>query len=513
MKKFLIGIISSLIMVYLSVSMVTATEIVIATPEEIEGTDIQQVEWENIVHQLLSSYPFRFNKDMSTMVPDVVSDWKLSKDGKKIRFTLDKGMKFSNGKPLTPAAFIASYDRYLKISPYASDLDNLEKMTIEGDDVVMHWKEPPVTAFASVGSSYGAIVDAEAANSVSAEAFNRNVVSYGPMMVDEWVQGSHISLKRNPYYRTHFPDVKNKGPLKIDKVTVRFIPDSFTRVTEILSGSVDVIYDVPVENVDELKADPNIVLHSQLQQGCALYYLNPEAPGLTDVRVRRALQRAINRDELMILLGNHAQPRYGILSPAMVGYHKGAEDGFKKKYGFDLEEARKLLDEAGWKDTDGDGIREKDGKDLQLTAMVALDNPISKKTAPIIQAQLKKLGVDLQLREYENKYIKKSVKDKKFDLATRYYVWIDGDMLSWLFHTMSGYYSFPELDAIIDKGRYVTDPQKRAEIYAEAQEAVLDMGLTIPLVSSIEYRAVRKNIKGFFFMPDGSAVLNDVIKE
>ena len=379
--------------------------------------------------------------------------------------------------------------------------------------MVMHWKAPPIPAMASITSTYGGMIDVKAAAKVSAQEFNRKVIGYGPMMIEEWVQGSHVSLLRNPNFKCTYPDAKNKGAIKVDKVTVRFIPDDFTRVTEVQSGNVDIIFRVPLENVEELKKDENIVLHKYLQAGCVMFYVNPEAPNLSDVRVRRALQKGVNREELVAVLAGHAEVRHGIMSASMAGYSQAYEDKFAKKYGYDFKAAGTLLDEAGWKDTDGDGIRDKDGKPLTITAMIGTDYPSSKKTAPVVQAQYKKLGIDLKLREFEGKYIKQAVRDKKFDLGARRYQWPDGDMLTYLFHTDSKNYSYPEIDKLVNQGRYELDPAKRAEVYGQAQEMVLEMGLAVPLVTNVNYVAVRKSIKGFYLQADGQPFFTDLEKK
>ncbi|MGB5987428.1 MAG: ABC transporter substrate-binding protein, partial [Desulfobacterales bacterium] len=325
--------------------------------------------------------------------------------------------------------------------------------------------------------------------------------------------GSHVALVRDPNFKSTYPDAQNKGASHLDKITVRFIPDDFTRVTEIQSGNVDVAWQVPVENVEELKNDENITLHEYLQAGCVMFYVNPEAPNLTDGRVRRALQKGVNREELVTVLSNNATVRHGIMSPSMAGFSQAYEDEFAKLYGYDLEAAGALLDEAGWKDTDGDGIRDKDGEKLTLTAMIGTDYPASKKTAPVIQAQYKKLGVDLKLREFEGKYIKQAVRDKKFDLGARRYVWADGDMLTYLFHTDSENYSFPDIDELINQGRYELDPAKRAEFYGQAQALIMEKGLAIPLVTKINYVAVRNNVEGFSLAVDGTPYVTDLNKK
>jgi len=513
MRRVLIGCLILLVCTWVMAPLTQAGEIVIATPEEVEGTDIQQIGWSGIVHQLLTVPLIRFNQDMSKLLPFIVSDYSLSEDGKTMRFTIPEGLTFSSGNPVDAQAVKASFERYLKVSPYASDLKALKKMTVEGNVLVMHWEKPPVPALVSLASAYGGLVDVKAAGKVSAEAFNRKVAGYGPMVVDKWVQGSHITMKRNPQFKCTFPDAKNKGAIAVDKITVRFIPDEFTRVAEIQSGAVDAIWQVPLENLDELKADANVVLHTFLQPGCVMFYVNPEAPNLTDVKVRRALQKGVNRQELVTVLANNATVRHGIMSPSMAGFSQKYEDQFAKEYGYDFKAASALLDEAGWKDTDGDGIRDKDGNKLTITAMIGNDYPSSKKTAPVLQAHYKKLGVDLKLREFEGKYIKQAVRDKKFDLGARRYEWADGDMLTYLFHTSSKNYSFPDIDKLIDDARYELDPAKRAEIYGQAQALIMEKGLAVPLVTNINYVAVRKEIKGFSLALDGQPYVTDLDKK
>jgi len=513
MRNILIGLLAVMVCTWAIVPAIPAAELVFATPEEIEGTDIQQIEWENVVHMLVSVPMIRFNPDMSQALPFMVSDYALSDDGKTMRLTIPEGLTFSSGNPLTAEAVKASFDRYLKISPYATDLEALDHMTVEGNVLVMHWKAPPIPALVSLASAYGGLIDAKAAAQASAEAFNRKVVAYGPMMVDEWVQGSHIVLKRNPNFKSTYPLAKNKGASAIDKIIVRFIPDDFTRVTEIQSGNVDAIWRVPLENVEELKADDNLALHSYLQAGCVMFYVNPEAPNLTDARVRRALQKGVNRAELVAVLANNATVRHGIMSPSMAGFSQKYEDQFAKEYSYDLAAAGALLDEAGWKDTDGDGIRDKDGQKLTLTAMIGTDYPSSKKTGPVVQAHYKKLGIDLKLREFEGKYIKQAVRDKKFDLGARRYQWADGDMLTYLFHTDSNNYSYPDIDELVNKGRYELDPVKRAEIYGQAQALILEKGLAVPLVTNVNYVAVRKDVGGFALAVDGMPYVTDYNKK
>ncbi|MDR1966578.1 MAG: ABC transporter substrate-binding protein [Synergistaceae bacterium] len=497
---------------FMACSPASGAELVIATPDEIQGTDVQQVTWDHAVHQLLFEPLFHLAPDLKSFVPGVASEWKMSPDNREIRFTIPQGRKFSSGEPLTATAFKASFERYLEISPYADDYAALNEIKVEGDDIIFSFKASSAPAMLSLSSVYGGAVDAKDAASKGPEQAKSDIESYGPMKVDEWVQGSHIRLVPNENYATFNTLVQNKAPVKMDAITVRFVPDNFTRVQELQAGDVDMIYNVPGERVEALKKDPNIELASSLQSGCSFLNLNPDVPGLSDIAVRQAILRSINKAELVASLSGVAEERYGMLSPSMIGFSREYEDEASKLFSFDPNEAAKLLDEAGY--TPGsDGIREKDGVRLDFTFMVAFDIPSAKKMAPVIQAQLKKIGISANIREFERQYVNQACRDKKYDIATRSYVWGDADMLTYLFHTESQYYSYPDIDALIEAGRESPDPAERAKAYAVAQRAVMEKAIAVPLVSDIDYTAYRKSVKGLILTPLKMIFVNDVSKD
>jgi peptide/nickel transport system substrate-binding protein len=436
----------------------------------------------------------------------------MSADNRELRFTVPQGRKFSSGAPLTAKAFKDSFDRYLKVSVYADDYAALDKIGVEGDDIIFTFKSSPAPAMLSLSSVYGGAVDVADAESKGQENAKSDIESYGPMKVDEWVQGSHIRLVPNENYLTYNALVQNKGPVKIDAITVRFVPDNFTRTQELQAGDVDMIYNVPGERVEALKKDPNIELSSFLQSGCSLLNLNPESPALSDIAVRRAILRAINKTELVAALAGAAEERYGLLSPSMIGFSREYEDEAAETFSFDADEAIKILDEAGYK-PGADGIREKDGVRLDFTFMVAFDIPSVKKMAPVIQAQLKKIGINTNIREFERQYVNQACIDKKYDIATRSYVWGDADMLTYLFHTESRYYSYPDIDTLIEAGRENPDPSERAKAYAVAERAIMDKAIAVPLVSDIDYTAYRKSVKGLILTPLKMIFVNDISKE
>jgi peptide/nickel transport system substrate-binding protein len=489
----------------------SATDIVIATAEEMQGVDSQQVNWVYVPHELLYETLFHLDPKTNAFLPALASAWEQT-DNNELIFTIPSGERtLSNGKPLTPELIKASFERYMKISPYSDDFAAVESIRVEGDKLIFVCNSPPPPAMVSMATPFSGVIDAEEAESKGDEAVKSDIPTFGPFKVDEWVQGSHVRMVPNENFSTYNPMVSNKGPVKVDSVTVRFIPDDFTRISELQAGEVDIVYGVPSERVEALKKDANLDFYTKMQEGADMLYLQPSAKGLTDPKVRTAIMRAINRKELVAALSGAAEERYGILAPTMIGFSADFEEEAAKNYFYDPEESARLLDEAGYVQGSG-GIRAKGDEKLDFTFLVPFDVPSLRKMAPVIQSQLKAVGINLNIREFEDQYVKQTAIDRKNEISMRQYIWPDGDMLTWLAHTDSGYFNYTDIDQLIEEGRKNSDPAVRAKAYEPAQRAIMEQGLIIPLVSNTEYRAFRKELKNLVFTPL-YLFLNDAVRD
>lgn len=490
-----------------------ASELVIGVSAEIEGTDVQQVFWEDVVHELLYDRLVYFNLTNDALVPAMATGYEIADNDKDITFFFDDTYTFTNGDPLTLEAMKASIERYQAVSPYAGDIAPVQEVVVQDDgSLLLVCSDPAPFMWPTLASVYGGMVNAAYAEEVGAETFNREAVAYGLTSVDEWVQGSHILLKTNPDYTTNNPLVTNKGPLSVDRVRVRFISDDFTRLSELESGNVDIVYDLPPESIEQVRSNPDIEVIEYLDPGVQYLYVNTEADGLSDFAVRLAMTKAIDREAMATFLSDTVQPINGIISPAMIGFSSEAEDEFAELYGYDPEEAMSILDEAGWVDSNGDGVRDKDGEELSFTLLAALDFGTLKRAAPVFQQQMAAIGVAIEIREFEEKYVKQAVADKDFDLATMVYTWIDPDVISYLFHSEMGYgYADPEVDALLDEARYIVDPAERTEAYADFQRALLDDVPIFPLFVPRKYIGHREAVDGLHVSASGGVIYNDVV--
>jgi len=480
-KNFLILMVCLVIIISINLSVGASNKVLtIALDEEIEGTDAHQVYWYDAVHSLIFESLLRFDLEVENIVPALASSLEITNEGKDLIFKIPKGLTFTNGDPLTVEDVKKSIDRYKEVSPYSEDYASVQEVIVQGDDtIIFKCSEPPAYMWPAICSVASGIVNTKVIEKVGDEAYNRNAIAYGPAIIEEWVQGSHVTLKKNPNYSTYTPYFENKGPLNFDEILIRFIPDAFTRFSEFLAGNIDIIWNIPQENIGEIENDENYQIFEGLQAGVCWIMVNHRNEPLSDLKVRRAIALAVDREEIKM-----------------------------------IEEAKKLLTEAGWEDKNGDGILEKGDKPLTVWLAVPLDRAPIKSSAPVIQAQLKKIGIDLKLREYETSYVKQLVRDHDYDMALRSYDWLDPSDLSYKFHTNSGIYSDPVLDGLLDEGMYIMDSKKRAEKYTEAQKQIFSEAVAIPLFIEVVYHGVQKDIKDVKFEKTGANIyLNDAYRE
>ena len=488
----------------------SAGTLTIGIADEPEGLDIQQIGWENYVHWLLYDPIVVYSDDLTEVKPCAAEKFEVSDDGKTYTITLSKDAKFSNGDTLDANAYKASLDRYIKTSEYGTDYDDVESFEVVDDQtLVMHLKQAAPYLMTPLSTTYSAPVDTKVADDMEKDEFNRKPVANGPYVVDSWEQGSQVTFKRNENFATSNPFVENKGPWAFDTIVVRFIPDEFTRVSEVESGNVDIVFDVPASSVSELKSNDDIELYDYAQSGVSYLHLNTDSGVLADAKVREALAYAIDRDEVVKALDDMVTPAYGFISEAQACYSADEEAALAKKLAYDPDKAKSLLEGAGWK-ANSDGIMEKNGTKLSFELLVPGDRTSIKNAAPVIQKQLKAVGFDAKITEQDASYIKSKVKDDDYAAACRSYVWLDPDILYSSFTPASGYsWEDKQVTELLEKGRQTSDDTERAKVYVEFQERMVTLFKALPLFADKYVIAGKKTVENVRVSKDGRMSLHD----
>ncbi|MEZ4713378.1 MAG: ABC transporter substrate-binding protein [Caldilineaceae bacterium] len=455
----------------------------------------------------------RLDPATGDLIPDLAESWSFSEDNLTLTITLPEGALYSNGDPLDAKAVAAALLRNKEVSPYASDFEGLaDVQAVDVSTVELSFFEPPAAFLTVLNSSFGGPWNAAAAETMGNEAFATAPVASGPLMIQEFTPGAELLLVRNPNYQTSLPLVENKGPLHLEEVLVRVIPEELTLVGELETGAIDVVADVPASAIERLQANPEINVMEARQPGSFGLVMNLERPIFADLRVRQAIAKAVDRESLVKVISG-ATPAYTFVTPGMIAYDAEVDSYAQELHAHDVAAAQALLADAGWADSDGDGIVEKDGEPLAFEFLIPTDATEQAQAAQVLQSQLQAVGIDLQINQQEINATWETKSAGDFDMGIENYGWADPDILSVVlgapFWNHANFDNPTVLDAMTT-ARYIMDPTERTAAYADIQRQLLDEVIEIPLWQGTYYVAARTNVEGLVFPGSFQLFLNDV---
>jgi len=306
---------------------------------------------------------------------------------------------------------------------------------------------------------------------------DRSPIGTGPFKFVSWERSGQFVLRRNENYWGQSP--------KIEEVIYKTIQEDGARIAALESGQADIISNIPPHEVERLKANPR--LRVQPVQGLRPIFLvlSPAYKPLDNVKVRRAITHAIDRERIIkhILEGN-AYPLSGLLSPQVFGYDPGA-----KAFSYDPQKAKQLLNEAGFTN----------GFEIEYYSPTGR-YPKDREVALVIVEQLSKVGIKAILKTPEWSIFNTEYKNGKYPMyLTGRGSLIDADTL---FHQyfrtgttkrVLGY-SNPKLDEVLDLEQQTFDVKKREKLLNEAHRIILEDAPAIPLWNSMDVYAHRADI-------------------
>lgn len=446
-------------------------ELVIVSVREPDTIDSQNTTWIDDANTHLYETLFRFDEE-GDLVQGLIEEYDVSDDSKTITFTIKEGSKFHSGNLITAEDVINSLQRTLEISPVAANLGPINQMeAIDDLTFEIQWDEPFAPFLANSTTAYLGVLDTSVLDD-DQMGFEDNPIASGPLKHVETKRGESIVYEPFADY-----DWGEEGAPDLDKVTFRFIPDDETRMLEFKKGSVNVMPNVPPQYLEELEADPDVGIEKVLGNGNTYLGFNVKRPIFEDVRVRQAIALGIDRDPIVEqALQGLAQPIYGPLPPTIFGYSEKVEDMAKDMYSRDVEKAKELLAEAGWSETNKDGIAMKDGEPFSVELWM-VEEPVMQRIAQIIQNQLAEIGVDVQLAVQEDAAIRAQTPEGAHDMVLWQYGWYDADILYSLFgegQSSRMHWEPKELNEMLLKARAEMDIDQRLKEYEKAQEYIVE---------------------------------------
>lgn len=429
--------------------------------------------------------------------PGLAERWEVSEDGKTWTFYLQKGVKFHDGEPLTANDVKWTLDTILDpetASPAASDFKAIKEVIVKDDHTVDIVLEHPFPNFLFViSNTAGGIASQKAYEKYGDEYGSKYVIGTGPYMFKEWIKGDKTVLVKNPDYNWGPDWMENNGKPILDEIVLKVLPEENSRLMEIESGNVHVIRDVTATMLTKLNESDNVdVISGDSARLGYLAYATDKEP-FNDVRVRRAINYAINKEEIVkYVFRDTAKVAHGYL-PQMLSdeYYEGSE---KDDYKHNIEKAKQLLKEAGYEN----------GLKLDFAAENSTE---FKRVAEVIQSQLKEVGIEADIQLYDSTSYAAMLKEGKQELFLRLYGWPNADILDWFL--LSSQMPYPnhsrwndsKTDEMILNAASMPTWEERAEGYKEVQKYLIEQAVWVPIWYPNANIGVSKEVKNFKYHP------------
>ncbi|QGY41506.1 peptide-binding protein [Pseudodesulfovibrio cashew] len=418
----------------------------------------------------------KYDKNIN-LVPYAAESYSIENGGKLIKFKLREDIRWFDGEPLTAEDVEFTYK--LMIDPktptaYAANFKEVKAFRLTGKySFEVEYDQPFAKALVTWAMDILPKHALEGENLLETK-YSRQPLGAGPYKLKEWVPGSQLVLEANPDFFEGRPYIEHE--------IYRIIPDLSTQFLELKAGNLDTMDLAPLQFLYQTKGpgwDGSFNKFEYLASGYSFLGYNMRHPFFQDVRVRRAIDFAIDRDEIV------KGVLYGLGEAANGPYKPGTwqyNDAVKPRP-YDPEKAKALLAEAGWTDSDGDGVLDKDGVPFRFTILTNQGNTQRIKAGVIIQQRLAGIGIRVKLRTVEwAAFIKEFVDKGRFDaLILGWNILQDPDIFS-VWHSSMAVdgglnftrYKNNELDSLLERGRRMVDPVKRKPIYDRVQEILHD---------------------------------------
>jgi peptide/nickel transport system substrate-binding protein len=444
------------------------------------------------------------------LLPAVAERWEVSEDHLTYTFYLRKDMKFSDGEPLTAADVKFTYDKLMDPATDAPHLKNYFKDVTAceavDDYTVRYTCSRPYYRHAVMLGLMDIIPEhVYGEGDFNTHPNNRKPVGSGMYTLSEWETGRFLVLDRNPEYETG----DGSGIPYADRIRYEIITDDNAAFQKLSRGDIDAM---AVRAEDWVRRANTEKFNSRFNKFTynrpAYNYLgwNLRRPQFADKRVRQALTMLMNRELI------RDEIYYGLAKVISGNFMPGTPEHNDaiKPWPFDPEKAKALLSEAGWTDTNADGLLDKDGTAFRFEAFTTNANPVAERIFTIYKEELARAGIELNIRQMEWASLLERVNNRDFDSVLMgwsmppdpdpYQVWHSSQA-----EAGSNYIGFDnaEADEIIEKARESFDRQERSRLYHRFHEIVHEEQPYTFLLAPKSLLAVDKRVHGIRVYPFG----------
>ena len=439
--------------------------------------------------------------------PELAESWEVSADGKTMTFHLREGVKWHDGRPFSSADVAFTFQRLMDPTVLAaaqrSDFENIDRWeTPDPKTFVLHVKWVHFATLPNLDQLYLLPKHVFARGDFNNHPANRAPVGTGPFRFDHWNAGDEIVLKKNPNYWGR--------PAYLDEVVYRVVRERPVALEMVKRGEIDLMWRLLPEMVSD-QLDEQILSRYHLVQyypwQTGFWVWNVERPMFRDARVRRALTMLMNRD----LVRCSVQRCLTRIIAQIFPEDLPSGNPPVRPLPFDPTGAKRLLDEAGWRDSDGDGVRDKvvDGKKVafRFTFLATAGSISLQREAAIFQNEFRRAGIEMDIRQVDWAIFSDQMQKHEFDVGALIWIWQNPAIdLYGIFHSSQrsgggvnyANYQNAEADRLLEEGRRTLDDDARNAMFRRLSRIIAqDMPYTFTFNNSLS-ALVSKKIHGAY---------------
>lgn len=447
--------------------------------------------------------------------PRIAQSWNWATDSLSISFSIDPRAAWHDGRPVRARDVVFSFGIYTDSSissPVAAQLAQIDSVSARDSSTAVFWfKKKYPRQFFDAASQMLILpehVYSAPRDSVTRNAGERTPVGSGRFRFGNWKRSESITL---------LADTSNyRGRPGIDRVQFVVAPEFTTALTKFLTGEADVFEALRPENLLELSKRPG--LKAVRLPGMAYVFMqfnlrDPENPArphpiFANKSLRKALTMAVNREAMVRNVFDSLAG--AALGPTVRSYPTTPKT--LPNIAFDSVNARRVLDSLGWRDTDGDGIRERNGRDLTFSILVPNSSKSREQMAVLIQEQLRQAGVKATIETLDFPALMQRQSDRDFD--TMLWAWQLTPSPSGLRQTWTsasaraksgsnfGSYENPQFDALVDSALAESNPERSMQLFARAYNVIIDDAPAIWLYEPETVIGIHRRIQTTRMRPD-----------
>jgi glutathione transport system substrate-binding protein len=478
-------------------------DLVIAIEGSVSSLDPDNIPDTNAISATRGMYEMlvKFDENQE-IVPGLAESWEVSDDSLTYTFHLREGIKFHDGTDFNAQAVVANYERVV-------DVDNnlrTRRTFVTTKDGEEFYRCASVeatddyTVVFTLAEAYATFINKMTQFCIispsAIEEYGNDIMYHpcgtGPFVFSEWVEGDHTTMVRNEEYWGELASV--------DSVTIKEVPEAGTRTAMLQTGEADMIYPTAADQLTVMEDNGDINVHAVTSNIMRYVTLNTNIEALSDVRVRQAMNYAIDKEAYcQVMYSGYGTEATSVVPNCILYYEE------QTPYEYDLDKAKELLAEAGYED----------GFDLTIWG----DNTTQEiKGMTFIKQQLEQIGINVEVVPMDSATVsdKIYVDLEEAEINMWYVNWsasdfsMDGSLRSLLYSTMcpptsanTVYYNNEEFDSLLDDALATADTDTLADLYAQAQEIAWNDAVWLFLGNDQLLYSTKSYLSGAYVAPDG----------